>query len=49
MYLRARSFYGRHGFKIDRETDGANNEERQPDVLYKWTSREPTNVAEHPR
>lgn len=35
--LRARSFYERYGFTIERETDGANNEERQPDVLYQWT------------
>jgi GNAT superfamily N-acetyltransferase len=32
----ARRFYARHGFRIERETDGAGNEERQPDVLYLW-------------
>ncbi len=32
----ARLFYERHGFRIERETDGASNEERQPDVLYLW-------------
>lgn len=32
----ARAFYERHGFRIERETDGAANEERQPDVLYVW-------------
>jgi RimJ/RimL family protein N-acetyltransferase len=32
----ARRFYERHGFCIERETDGANNEECQPDVLYLW-------------
>ena len=32
----ARRFYERHGFRIEQETDGAHNEERQPDVLYAW-------------
>jgi ribosomal protein S18 acetylase RimI-like enzyme len=32
----ARKFYTKHGFKIVRETDGADNEERQPDVLFEW-------------
>jgi putative acetyltransferase len=35
--LRARRFYEKHGFRIERETDGAGNEERQPDILYFWT------------
>jgi GNAT superfamily N-acetyltransferase len=35
--LGARRFYERHGFRIEQETDGTNNEERQPDVLYLWT------------
>lgn len=34
---KARRFYERHGFCIERETDGADNEERQPDVLYAWS------------
>jgi putative acetyltransferase len=34
---KARRFYERHGFHTERETDGANNEERQPDILYHWT------------
>ena len=46
--LRARSFYEHHGFKIERETDGADNEERQSDMLYQWTSREPTSNAQDP-
>ena len=29
-------FYEHHGFRIERETDGAGNEERQPDALYFW-------------
>lgn len=35
---RARSFYEAHGFVAVRMTDG-DNEERQPDVLYRWTQR----------
>ncbi|MFI4935816.1 MAG: GNAT family N-acetyltransferase [Caulobacterales bacterium] len=34
--LRARRFYERHGFVVVTETDGADNEERMPDVLYRW-------------
>lgn len=34
---RARRFYEQHGFRIEQETDGSNNEERQPDILYLWT------------
>ena len=34
--LQARRFYERHGFHVEQETDGANNEERQPDLLYFW-------------
>lgn len=33
---KARRFYERQGFRIERETDGAENEEKQPDVLYVW-------------
>jgi putative acetyltransferase len=33
---KARRFYERHGFFIEEGTDGAGNEERQPDVLYAW-------------
>ena len=32
----ARRFYERHGFAVAEETDGAGNEERQPDVRYVW-------------
>ena len=35
--LGARRFHERHGFRIERETDGAKNDEQQPDVLYVWT------------
>ena len=32
----ARRFYERHGFRAVELTDGAGNEERQPDVRYVW-------------
>ena len=35
---RARAFYERHGFAAERMTDGADNEEHEPDVLYVWPS-----------
>lgn len=34
--LAARGFYEKHGFVAIRETDGRDNEEREPDVLYLW-------------
>lgn len=33
---RARRFYETRGFRAVRFTDGAENEERTPDVLYRW-------------
>ena len=33
----ARRFYEARGFALIRETDGAENEEREPDALYRWT------------
>lgn len=33
---RARRFYEAHGFVAKRETDGAHNEENEPDILYCW-------------
>jgi putative acetyltransferase len=41
--LGARRFYEKHGFHIEQETDGANNEEQQPDILYLWTRSTRTN------
>ena len=32
----ARRFYERHGFRLVRFTDGADNLERAPDALYAW-------------
>ena len=40
--LQARHFYEKSGFRIERETDGAGNEEKQPDILFYW---ERTSVA----
>lgn len=33
---RARRFYEAHGFRAIRFTDGADNEEKTPDVRYRW-------------
>ncbi|MGB5560372.1 MAG: GNAT family N-acetyltransferase [Paracoccaceae bacterium] len=33
---RAISFYERNGFQKVKETDGASNQEKTPDVLYEW-------------
>jgi hypothetical protein len=33
----ARSFYETSGLALPRETDGASNEEKEPDSLYLWT------------
>jgi len=32
----ARRFYELQGFEAVRETDGADNEEHEPDILYSW-------------
>ena len=32
----AQRFYERHGFVAIRRTDGRDNEERAPDILYSW-------------
>ena len=32
----ARRFYERHGFRLVRLTDGAENMEREPDARYEW-------------
>lgn len=33
----ARRFYEHHGFVLEELTDGARNEEQEPDALYVWT------------
>ena len=38
---RARAFYEKHGFAAILETDGADNEEKLPDVLYRWRRANP--------
>jgi len=35
--LQARRFYEARGFALVQETDGARNEEKEPDALYLWT------------
>jgi ribosomal protein S18 acetylase RimI-like enzyme len=32
----ARRFYEARGFRLEYETDGADNEERMPDARYAW-------------
>ena len=39
---RARRFYERNGFVVDRLGDGSGNEEGQPDVRYTWRPDETT-------
>jgi putative acetyltransferase len=34
--INARSFYTRLGFVALKETDGEENEEKQPDILFEW-------------
>jgi len=38
---RAQRFYERHGFVEARRTDGRDNEERAPDILYVWGGEKP--------
>jgi GNAT superfamily N-acetyltransferase len=35
--VKARAFYEARGFKLIEQTDGARNEENEPDALYLWT------------
>ena len=37
----ARRFYERHGFRLVRLTDGADNMEKEPDALYEWSPGQP--------
>ena len=36
----ARAFYARHGFAEIKHTDGADNQEHEPDVLLAWMGHE---------
>jgi GNAT superfamily N-acetyltransferase len=38
---RARAFYEARGFQAIRLTDGSRNEERTPDILYRWRRPQP--------
>jgi GNAT superfamily N-acetyltransferase len=40
----ARRFYERHGFTVRTFTDGQDNEENEPDVVYTWTSDKPASA-----
>jgi GNAT superfamily N-acetyltransferase len=46
--LRARIFYEAHGFTPERFTDGTDNEEREPDVLYAWQDTSAASGAASP-
>lgn len=37
----ARAFYERRGFRLVGTTDGAGNEEREPDARYRWEAAAP--------
>lgn len=39
----ARRFYERHGFRAVKFTDGAHNEEKMPDVRYRWDAQPGSN------
>jgi GNAT superfamily N-acetyltransferase len=45
----ARAFYARHGFTEIELTDGAGNEEREPDVLLAWAGRPAARSSRPPR
>lgn len=34
--IQAQKFYGKHGFTAIDQTDGRNNEEKEPDILFEW-------------
>jgi putative acetyltransferase len=41
----ARRFYESHGFVAVEETDGQTNEEREPDVRYRWVASDQTGLS----
>jgi GNAT superfamily N-acetyltransferase len=47
--LRARRFYERHDFRLERMTDGSSNMEREPDALYAWQPEQSPGAAKHQR
>lgn len=34
--IQAQNFYGKHGFTAIDQTDGRDNEEKEPDILFEW-------------
>lgn len=34
--IQAQKFYGKHGFMAIDQTDGRDNEEKEPDILFEW-------------
>ncbi|EJB05480.1 acetyltransferase [Rhizobium leguminosarum bv. trifolii WSM597] len=44
----ARAFYERHGFSAEEETDGADNEEKEPDIRYHWRRLPELTPGPHP-
>jgi GNAT superfamily N-acetyltransferase len=45
---RARAFYEAQGFIAERFTDGSDNEEHEPDILYAWQGVPSSPGAVHP-
>jgi hypothetical protein len=47
----AKQFYSERGFYALKETDGAENEEKEPDVLFEWAGGGELNATylKHPR
>lgn len=35
--VNAQAFYEKHGFVIEKLTDGERNEEKMPDMMYRWS------------
>jgi len=42
---RARAFYEAHGFAAVKFTDGQDNEEQEPDILYAWPTPAPSSPS----
>jgi putative acetyltransferase len=42
------AFYEAHGFVVVKATDGADNEEREPDLLMAWPTRQTAETAPAP-
>jgi ribosomal protein S18 acetylase RimI-like enzyme len=44
----ARRFYERHGCALEKLTDGADNEEKEPDALYVWPGKQDAETPKAP-